>query len=174
VCEKLNEKDKPVIADMVLFAVDTGLRLSEETNLRWSDIDLRNKVITIGSKYFRTKSKRIRKIPFNNGIEEILLRNSKRQLEHGKILREFIFTQKNGKPWKTDTVSKTFKKVCRENRLPEELHWHCLRHTAASNWVNKKVPIYTVQKLLGHSSVNTTQIYAKVNLIELRDAVNRL
>jgi len=173
VYKKLMEKDKPVIADMVLFAVDSGVRLGEEANLRWSDIDLRNKVITIGSKYFRTKSKRIRKIPFNERMEEILLRNSNRQLENGKILREFVFTRKNGRHWKTDTVSKAFKKVCRENSLSEELHWHCLRHTAASNWVNKKVPIYTVQKLLGHANVNTSQIYAKVDLEELRDAVNR-
>ena len=95
-------------------------------------------------------------------------------MENGKILREFVFTQKNGKPWKTDTVSKAFKKTCKENGLPDELHWHCLRHTAASNWVNKKVPIYTVQKLLGHANVNTSQIYAKVDLEELRDAVNSI
>jgi len=174
VYKKLIEKGKPVIAEMVLFAEDTGLRLGEETNLRWSDINIGNKVITIGSKYFRTKSKKIRKIPFNDRVEKILLRNSNRQLKNGKILWEFVFTQNNGKPWKTDTVSKAFKKVCRENGLPDEQHWHCLRSTAASKWVNKGVPIYTVQKLLGHANVNTTQIYAKVDLEELRDAVNRL
>ncbi len=170
----LIEKGKSVIADMVLFAVDTGLRLAEEANLRWCDIDFKNKVITIGNKYFSTKSKKIRRIPFNNRIEEILIRNSNRQLTNGNILREFVFTQNNGKPYKLDTISKSFKKVLREAGFAEELHWHSLRATAASNWVNKKVPIYTVQKLLGHANVSTTQVYSKVSLDELRDAVNKL
>ena len=159
---------------MVLFAVDTGLRLAEEANLRWLDVDFNNRVLTIGNKYFNTKSKRIRRIPFNDRIEEILVRNSNRQLANGYILREFVFTQNNGKPYKLDTISKSFKKVIREAGFDEALHWHSLRATAASNWVNKKVPIYTVQKLLGHANVSTTQVYSKVSLDELRDAVNRL
>ena len=130
-------------------------------------------VMTIGNRLFKTKTKRIRKIPLNKTMEEILKRNSKRQLDKG-ILREFVFTKQNGQRWKNDSVSKAFKKICRENNLPEEYHWHALRSTAASNWVNKKVPIYTVQKLLGHTKTTTTQLYAKVDLEELRDAVNRL
>ena len=170
----LIENGKNVIADMVLFAVDSGIRLAEEANLRWLDVDFKNRVLTIGNKYFNTKSKRIRRIPFNDRIEEILVRNSNRQLANGYILREFVFTQNNGKPYKLDTISKSFKKVIREAGFDEALHWHSLRATAASNWVNKKVPIYTVQKLLGHANVSTTQVYSKVSLDELRDAVNRL
>jgi integrase len=172
---RLIEKGKPVIADMVVLAVDSGIRLGEEANLGWTDIDFKNRIMTIGNKLFVTKSRRIRKIPLNNRMEEILIRNSDRQLGPGKILREFVFVQKNGKPYKLDTVSKAFKKVVRELELPEEYNYHKLRSTAASNWVNRKVPIYTVQKLLGHSSVNTTaQAYAKVDLQELREAVNKL
>ncbi|WKZ69969.1 MAG: site-specific integrase [Melioribacteraceae bacterium] len=175
VCERLTAKGKDVIADMVLFAVETGLRLDEENNLRWSDVDFRNKVITIGNKLFKTKSKKVRRIPFNERMERILLRNSNRQLEKSKILREFVFVLSNGKQYKKDTVSKTLKKVIKEARLPDELHWHCLRATAATRWASNKVPIFTVSKLLGHSSVNvTTRYYAGIDLDELRDAVNRL
>lgn len=175
VCERLTAKGKDVIADMVLFAVETGLRLDEENNLRWSDVDFRNKVITIGNKLFKTKSKKVRRIPFNERMERILLRNSKRQLEKSKILREFVFVHSNGKQYKKDTVSKSLKKVIKEAGLPDELHWHCLRATAATRWASNKVPIFTVSKLLGHSSVNvTTRYYAGIDLDELRDAVNRL
>ncbi len=175
VCERLTAKGKDVIADMVLFAVETGLRLDEENNLRWSDVDFRNKVITIGNKLFKTKSKKVRRIPFNERMERILLRNSQRQLEKGRILREFVFVQNNGKQYKKDTVSKSLKKVIKEAGLPDELHWHCLRATAATRWASNKVPIFTVSKLLGHSSVNvTTRYYAGIDLDELRDAVNRL
>jgi integrase/recombinase XerD len=175
VCERLTAKGKDVIADMVLFAVETGLRLDEENNLRWSDVDFRNKVITIGNKLFKTKSKKVRRIPFNERMERILLRNSNRQLEKSKILREFVFVQSNGKQYKKDTVSKSLKKVIKEAGLPDELHWHCLRATAATRWASNKVPIFTVSKLLGHSTVNvTTRYYAGIDLDELRDAVNRL
>ena len=83
VCESLTAKGKDIIADMVLFAVESGLRLDEENNLRWSDIDFKNKVITIGNKLFKTKSMRIRRIPFNERMERILLRNSNRQQKKG-------------------------------------------------------------------------------------------
>ncbi|MFZ0456352.1 MAG: site-specific integrase [Ignavibacteriaceae bacterium] len=175
VCEKLIEKGKEVIADIIRFGVVTGLRPGEETNLRWNDIDFKNKVITVGNKFFNTKTKRIRRIPFNKTMEEILKRNSRRQLNNGKIIREFVFTQKNGKQYKVDNISKTVKKVIREAGLPEELHLYCTRATAATRWANNKVPIFTVSKLLGHSrSDTTTRFYAGIDIEELRDAVNRL
>ncbi len=175
ICKKLDERGKQVIADMVLFAVETGLRLDEENNLRWTDIDFKNKVITIGNKLFKTKSKKVRRIPFNERMEQILKRSSTRQIENGKILREFVFVQDNGRQYKKDTISKSLKKVIKEAGLPNELHWHCLRATAATRWASNKVPIFTVSKLLGHSTVNvTTRFYAGVDLDELRDAVNSM
>lgn len=175
IANKLNEINKPVIADMVVFAVNSGLRLSEQVFLRRCDIDLKKMVMTIGSKHFKTKTKKIRWIPLNPVMEEIIRRNLDRQMIKKKIIGEFVFTQNSGKPYLTDTVSRAFKEITRALELPEEYHWHCLRSTAASNWVNKKVPIYTVQKLLGHAKTSTTsKHYAKVNLDELRDAVNSL
>ncbi|MDO8548912.1 MAG: site-specific integrase, partial [Ignavibacteria bacterium] len=171
---RLTQKGKAVISDMVEFSVNTGLRGGEIVNLRWTDINFKERKLNVGSKHHKTKSRKIRIVPFNDIIENILIANTQRQMKNGKIIREFVFTQKSGKPYQIDTISKQLKKVIRELGLSEELHWHSLRATAASNWVNKKVPIYTVQKLLGHANVSTTQIYAKVDLEELRDAVNRL
>jgi len=168
----LIEKGKNVIADMVEFSLNSGMRGGEVVNLRWGDVERNNRLIKVGSKNYKTKSRKIRIIPFNDCMEEIINNNIEWQNKSSKRKSEFVFAQNNGKPYRVDTVSKTFKKAVRDLGLPEELHWHCLRHTAASNWVNNKVPIYTVQKLLGHANVNTTQIYAKVNLQELRDAVN--
>lgn len=175
ICERLEARGKNVIADMVLFAVETGMRLDEENSLRWRDIDFNNRVIIIGSRLYKTKSKKIRRIPFNDTMEEILKRNSKRQMDNGKILREFVFIQNNGKQYKKDTISKTLKKICREEGMSDELHWHCLRATAATRWASNKVPIFTVSKLLGHSNPSiTSRFYANVDLEELRDAVNRI
>lgn len=175
ICQILKTKEMDIIIDMILFAIETGLRLDEENNLRWSDIDFKNRIITVGNKLFKTKSKKIRRIPFNDKMEKILIRNSNRQIENKKILREFVFVQNNGKQYRKDTVSKWLKKATKEAGLPDELHWHCLRATAATRWASNKVPIFTVSKLLGHSNVNvTTRFYAGIDLEELRDAVNRI
>lgn len=175
ITNKLNENNKLIIADMVVFAENSGLRLSEQVFLRRCDVDLVKKVITIGSKHFKTKTKKIRWIPLNPTMEEIIRRNLDRQMKKNKIIGEFIFAQNSGKPYSTDTVSRAFKKAVRALELPDEYHWHNLRSTAASNWVNKKVPIYTVQKLLGHAKTSTTsKHYAKLSLDELRDAINKL
>ena len=108
-------------------------------------------------------------------MENILIKNSNRQIQNGRILREFVFVQNNGRQFKKDTVSKSLKKVVNEAGLPDDLHWHCLRATAATRWASNKVPIFTVSKLLGHSTVNvTTRYYAGIDLDELRDAVNRM
>ena len=175
VCKRLEERGKEVIADMVLFAVETGMRLDEENSLRWRDIDFKNRVIIVGSSLYKTKSKKVRRIPFNDKMEVILKRNSQRQMANGKILREFVFVRDCGKQYRKDTVSKSLKKICREEGFPEELHWHCLRATAATRWASNKVPIYTVSKLLGHSNPSiTSRFYANVDLEELREAVNKL
>ena len=51
---------------------------------------------------------------------------------------------------------------------------HSLRHTFATNLVSAGVDIYTVSRLLGHSDIRTTLIYAKAKVEVLRDAVERL
>ena len=171
---KLMEKGEDTIADLVIFGSSSGMRPGEMRLLKWSDIDFRNKVITVG-KSFNTKTKRIRKLPFNEKMEEILFRNSNRQLAKRKILCEYVFTKENGMPYQLDTISKTVKRAIRDAGLPEEFHLYCTRATAATRWASNKVPIYTVSKLLGHTNPSiTARYYANVDLEELRDAVNRL
>lgn len=171
---KLIEKGKDTIADLVIFGVSSGMRPGEMRLLKWSDIDFRNKVITVG-KSFSTKTKRIRKLPFNEKMEEILFRNSNRQLAKRKILCEYVFTKENGMPYQLDTISKTVKRAIRDAGLPEEFHLYCTRATAATRWASNKVPIFTVSKLLGHTNPSiTARYYANVDLEELRDAINRL
>ena len=174
ICKRLEARGKEVIADILLFGASSGMRPGEMRLLKWSDIDFRNKVITIGKSYC-TKSRRIRKLPFNEKIEEILYRNSNKQLEKRKILYEYVFIKENGYPYQLDTISKSVKKAIRDAGLPEELHLYCTRATAATKWASNKVPIYTVSKLLGHTNPSiTSRFYANVDLEELRDAVGRI
>jgi site-specific recombinase XerD len=58
--------------------------------------------------------------------------------------------------------------------MKEEIHFHTLRHSFASNLGIKGVPIIVIKELLGHSSITTTEIYSHTNIEALQKAVKQL
>ena len=68
-------------------------------------------------------------------------------------------------------VSKSFKRYIRQAGLNNDLKFHSLRHTYASYLVQGGVSLYVVQKLLGHSDIKTTEIYAHLSPESLQEAV---
>ena len=85
-------------------------------------------------------------------------------------------TGKNVKGFKLneDFVSRKFKQAVRKAKLDEGIHFHTLRHSFASNLVQKGVSLYVVKELLGHESITTTQIYSHLQKKNLRDAIDLL
>jgi site-specific recombinase XerD len=77
-------------------------------------------------------------------------------------------------PLKGGYVTKRFKQYIRRAGLSEQFHWHHLRATFASYLVQSSTPLAEVQRLLGHSSVVTTQIYAVVSDDNLRNAADKI
>ena len=65
-------------------------------------------------------------------------------------------------------LSKKFKKSLRSIGASEDKHFHSLRHTFAVRRIVENVPIYKIQKMMGHSSVTTTEVYAKMELKRLK------
>jgi site-specific recombinase XerD len=86
---------------------------------------------------------------------------------------EYVFTL-NGKKILDGWVSHAFKKAVRKAGVDSRLHFHSLRHTFATWLVQNGVGIYEVQKLLGHSSVAVTQVYAHLAPSELHGAVEKI
>lgn len=64
-------------------------------------------------------------------------------------------------------LSKVFKKALRSIGASEDKHFHSLRHTFAVRRIVENVPIYKIKKMMGHSSVTTTEIYAEMELKRL-------
>ena len=64
-------------------------------------------------------------------------------------------------------LSRVFKKALRSTGASEEKHFHSLRHTFAVRRIVENVPIYKIKKIMGHSSVTTTEIYAEMELKRL-------
>jgi len=140
------------LRDMVIFAVNTGMRLSELINLRFDQIDLERETVILNNQTSITKSKKVRTIPLNTSAKTVIL---KRAVNNS----EYVFTHNNEK-FKISYASHEFKKAVRKAGLNDAFHFHSLRHTFASYLVIKNIPIFSVSKLLGHSNVNTTMIYS--------------
>jgi len=159
--------DSDDIRDLVIFAVNTGIRQGEIINLEFPQVDFINRVITLDNQNHITKSKRVRSIPLNEITLQIL--NTRVR----KIGSSYVFTL-NGNKFNQDFLIHKFKKYVLKARLNPKLNFHALRHTFASWLVQRGVSIYEVSKLLGHSDIKTTEIYSHLRVEDLREAVNKL
>lgn len=164
-CKEIYLKKHFHYLDLVIFATYTGLRASEIINLQWNQILFEHKLILLDNQSSITKTKKVRAIPLNKKAFAVLKRKDKNS--------QFVFTL-NGEKLKLDYVSKRFKKFIISSKLNKKYKFHSLRHTFASWLVQKDVPIQKVSKLLGHSDIKTTQIYAHLRTEDLIKAVNSL
>lgn len=114
-----------------------------------------------------TKSKKIRTVPLS--VKALQILNSREQFRKN----EFIFTQE-GEGITQKFISKKFKSYVIKSKINSGLHFHSLRHTFASWLVQRGVSIYEVSKLLGHSDIKVTEIYAHLKPENLRNAVELL
>ena len=157
--------------DIFNCAFFTGMRLGEIVNLKWDAVNLDTKIIFVrNDDDFVTKSKRERLIPINEKLYVILLNkflNRSKNSNH-------VFTKSNGFKYNNNHVSKYFKKVVRSLNLNPKIHFHTLRHSFASNLVQKDVSLYVVKELLGHEDISTTQIYSHLRKENLFEAVQLL
>lgn len=160
--------EEPWLKDLVLFATMTGMRRGELVNLRWDDVDLERRLVSIHSRPdFKTKMGKRRTIPLSDAAYQVLIK--RRTLEAG----DFVFTI-GGTPISPSWVTHRFKHYVRRAKLPGALRFHHLRHTFASWLVQADTPIFAVQKLLGHSDIKVTQVYAHLQPATLHDTVNRI
>jgi site-specific recombinase XerD len=154
--------------DVVIFTVVTGLRRAEVINLKWLDVDLERKVISIHSQEgFRTKGGKSRFVPLNRLALHIMIKR------RSESVTDYVF-EVEGRRLSGYWLSHKLKKYIRRLGLQENLNYHALRHTFASWLVQDGVSIYEVQKLLGHSDVSTTQIYSHLQPETLHRTVERL
>jgi len=164
----LSKTDSRVIREIFLFGFYTGCRLSEIIYIRCGNVDLNKKVIIVGDREFSTKNKKSRLIPICQELLSLLKVRC-----NGTDEDQYVFTKGNGFPFNRDYVSRYFKKSVRKAGLGEQIHFHSLRHSFASNLALQNVPIIVIKELLGHSSIVTTQIYSHPDLDALKKAVGR-
>ena len=149
--------------------LNTGMRLSELIYLQWKDVDLLRSVIKIQPKEDWQPKTGSREIPLNQETAK-LLSNLKRT---NRLESTFVFHDRNGKRLKRD-LREDLIRVTKRSGFPDVTKIHSLRHTFASQLVMSGVDLPTVMKLMGHTDIQTTMIYAHLAPDHLVDAVNKL
>lgn len=193
----INQIRNDTIRDIVIIGFYSGMRLNEIVNLKWKNVNLSTRIITVGDEEFTTKGRNQRYIPVCDEALEVLKKRSEK-MEFGdngtvnerrkkndlspiifnlgkkKITNGYIFCKPSGAIYTGNFISKIFKKACSAASVGKDIHFHSLRHSFASNLVQKGVSLYKIKELLGHSSITTTEIYSHLNLDSLREAISVL
>lgn len=146
---------------IVVLALNTGLRKNEILQLKWKDIDIKEKKIIVR----RTKNNEIRTVPINDTLYGELVKIA-RHLES-----EYVFCDKSGIPY--GNVRKSFESALSTAKI-EDFHFHDLRHTFASHLVMKGCDLRTVQQLMGHKDIKMTMRYSHLSKAHLQEAVSKL
>lgn len=180
------------IGHLVVLSLHTGMRQGELLGLRWSDLDLAQRQLTVGASLQRLGSESAlvepksehsrRTLRLSGPALDAIMAERQRQLE-AKLaagpawqppIAGLVFTDGVGKPLVGTTVTKSFQRALRAAGLPA-LRFHHLRHLHGALMLASGVDLATVSHLLGHSSVAlTASTYAGVMPSLRDDATGRL
>lgn len=160
---------RPWLKDVIIFAVNTGMRRGELLSLRWQDVDIDLRIAKISNREdFKTKSGEERVVVLNDAALAVVGR-CERSEKH-----EYLFSREDGERLLPDWLTATFKYAVRKAGLPEGIHLHSTRHSFASLLVGSGTSLFTVSKLLGHSSTKTSKIYSHLLPQHLHNEVDKI
>lgn len=146
---------------MIVVGTNCGLRLkSEALTLRWADVDLERKTLTVQAAYAKNGTSRV--VSLNSVVLAALTQLPK--------ISDFVFAKPNGKPYH---AIRGFRGACTKARLTDVTP-HTLRHTFATRLVETGMDLRTVQELGGWKTLALVQRYAHVSPGRMADAVEGL
>jgi integrase/recombinase XerC len=148
----------------ILYA--TGIRVSECCDIRLNDLDFYLSTVLV-----RGKGNKERYIPFGSFAKDSLLvyiNNSRNKLLTNKNSHDVLFVNHRGGPLTARGVRKILNGLIEKSALNGKIHPHMLRHTFATHLLNNGADLRSVQELLGHAFLSSTQIYTHVTKEHLR------
>lgn len=193
----LNQAKDSFYHNLYVLALETGLRIGELMGLSWKDVDMNKKVLHIRHTlcYFRRDGKYTfemhdtktsngkRSIPLTNRAFEAL---KQQKIQKNAILlkgkqapeeyKDLVFVTKNNRPTQQFIVQECIdllvNRVREKNPMFERFSPHCFRHTFATRAIEKGMSPKTLQKLLGHGSLQMTMnLYCHVTEDSLFEAM---
>ena len=147
---------------VIIVLLRLGLRARETAGLRLDDIDWR-----AGELVVRGKGAREDRLPLPVDVGEAIAAYLKRGRPSSDRREVFLQARAPFRPIAPGTVSSTVRRACRRAGVAE-VGSHRLRHTAACEMVQAHVPLVQIGQVLRHQSLQSTAIYARVDLEQLR------
>ena len=144
----------------------TGMRISELTNLKLSQVDFDDDIVRVLG-----KGKKERTIPLNDtaifALKEYI--NDYRPFLLKLNTSEYIFINNFGNKISRQGFFKILKKLCVKAEISKEVSPHTLRHSFATHLLNNGADLRIIQELLGHENLVTTEIYAHLQNQKIKD-----
>lgn len=130
------------VKNLFLFSCFTGLRHSDTCQLKWSDIS--NDVMELR----QSKTMDLVRIPLSDNAKAVMPEPNGKEYVWGRTAE--------------NKIAPKLLRICAIAGIDKHITFHCARHTCATLMLTYGTDIFTISKILGHSSVKTTQIYTKV------------
>jgi len=144
---------------MLELMYSSGLRVSELVNLKVNDIDLKNEAVRIFG-----KGSKERIVPLNEyattALEAYILNHRKELFKHGE--NDYLFLNNHGNKMTRQGLFKILKKIAQEKNIKTDFSPHTLRHSFATHLLKHGADLRSIQELLGHSDISSTQIYTHI------------
>ena len=159
--DDLKYRDQAIIE--LLYA--SGVRVSELVSIKMNSIDLKNRTIRVFG-----KGRKERMVMFTKSCQKTLqdyLKNS--PLRNSS---DYLFTNAQGNQLTTRGVEYILKEIQNKCGIQLGLHPHMLRHTFATHLLEGGADLRVIQELLGHESINTTQIYTHITEEAMKQQFN--
>jgi integrase/recombinase XerC len=169
----LGQRDAAILE--LLYA--TGIRSAEIVSLKLIDLDMRSRFIRVMG-----KGRKERLVPFGEpahqrleeylAIRHIFLQRAKSN-ENRYIESDFVFLNNHGGGLTTRSIRMIVSRYIRIAALKSGLSAHSIRHSFATHLLNAGADLRTIQELLGHSSLSTTQKYTQIGIDQLMDTYHK-
>jgi integrase/recombinase XerD len=155
---------------LIEFLYSTGCRVSEVLSIKISDIDLKRgfvKVLGKGSKE--------RVVPIYEKLLDIIPEYLR--IRHTYFVKErdngYLFLNKNGGKLSRVMCFNIIKKACKDANINKNVSPHTIRHSFATHLLTNGADLRTIQLLLGHSNISTTEIYTHITDNRSRDILRK-
>ncbi|RBP95236.1 integrase/recombinase XerC [Cytobacillus firmus] len=152
----LGQRNKALLE--LLYA--TGIRVSECSQIRIKDLDMYLSTVLV-----RGKGSKERYVPFGSFAQDALdtyINHGRKELLANGIVQENLFLNARGGPLTARGIRTILDKIIEKSSLTGKIHPHMLRHTFATHLMANGADMRTVQELLGHAFLSSTQVYTHV------------
>jgi len=160
VCDntKLGMRDKA----MLVLYYSCGLRRNEAIHVELSDIDFNNNILFVR----KGKNGKQRYVPFTDQSHQILreyINVGRRRLNRKNKYRKTLFISRTGDKLQSKSLLNRLKVLCKKVDIDDtNIGLHTLRHSIATHLLQNEMSIYDISEFLGHSSLESTQIYTHI------------